>query len=163
MILNDETIQQIRTRMARYPTRRSAILPALTAAFKQVGHLNPAIYREIARVLDVPYIEIAEAASFYTMFPKHEVGRYLIQVCHNISCSLRGADNLIGYIEQKLGITLGETTSDKLFTLIAVECLGGCADGPMMQVNDTYYENLTRARIDEIIADLRAKAEQDKG
>jgi NADH-quinone oxidoreductase E subunit len=161
MILSDETIRQIKARMARYPVRRSAILPALTAAYKQVGHLNPAIYREIARVIDVPYIEIAEAASFYTMFPKQEVGRYLIQVCHNISCSLRGADNLIAYIEQKLGITLGETTPDKLFTLIAVECLGGCADAPMMQINDTYYENLTRAKVDDVIADLRAKAEQD--
>ncbi|MDD4052828.1 MAG: NAD(P)H-dependent oxidoreductase subunit E [candidate division Zixibacteria bacterium] len=161
MILTDETIRQIKIRMARYPSRRSAILPALTAAYKQVGHLNPAIYREIARVMDIPYIEIAEAASFYTMFPKHEVGRYLIQVCHNISCSLRGADNLIAYIEQKLGIALGETTPDKLFTLIAVECLGGCATAPTMQINDTYYENLTRARVDEIIADLRAKEEQD--
>jgi NADH-quinone oxidoreductase subunit E len=161
MILTDDTIRQIKSRMARYPTRQSAILPALTAAYKQVGHLNPAVYREIARVMDVPYIEIAEAASFYTMFPKHEVGRHLIQVCHNISCSLRGADNLIAYIEKKLGIALGETTPDKLFTLISVECLGGCSAAPMMQINDTYYENLTRARVDEIIAELRAEAGQD--
>lgn len=161
MILSGDTIRQIKARMDRYPTRRSAILPALTAAYRQVGHLNPAVYREIARVMDVPYIEIAEAASFYTMFPKHEVGRYLIQVCHNISCSLRGADNLIAYIEKKLGITLGETTPDKLFTLISVECLGGCSAAPMMQINDTYYENLTRARVDEIIARLRAEAGQD--
>lgn len=163
MILTDDTIRRIKTRMARYPTRRSAILPALTAAYKQLGHLNPTVYREIARILDVPYVEIAEAASFYTMFPKHEVGRYLIQVCHNISCSLRGADNLIAYIEKILGITLGETTPDKLFTLIAVECLGGCSAAPMMQINDTYYENLTRARVDEIIAELRAEAERDGG
>jgi NADH-quinone oxidoreductase E subunit len=161
MILNGDTIHRIKARMERYPTRRSAILPALTAAYRQVGHLNPAIYREIARVMDVPYIEIAEAASFYTMFPKHEVGRYLIQVCHNISCSLRGADNLIAYIEKKLGITLGETTPDKLFTLISVECLGGCSTAPMMQINDTYYENLTRARVDEVIAQLRAEAGPD--
>lgn len=161
MILSGDTIRQIKARMDRYPTRRSAILPALTAAYRQVGHLNPAIYREIARVMDVPYIEIAEAASFYTMFPKHEVGRYLIQVCHNISCSLRGADNLIAYIEKKLGIALGETTPDKLFTLISVECLGGCSAAPMMQINETYYENLTRARVDEIIAQLRAEAGQD--
>lgn len=161
MILSGDTIRQIKARMDRYPTRRSAILPALTAAYRQVGHLNPAIYREIARVMDVPYIEIAEAASFYTMFPKHEVGRYLIQVCHNISCSLRGADNLIAYIEKKLGIALGETTPDKLFTLISVECLGGCSAAPMMQINDTYYENLTRVRVDEIIAQLRAEAGQD--
>ena len=158
MILNEATIQRIKTRMVRYPTRRSAILPALTAAYKQLGHLNPAAYREIAHILDVPYVEIAEAASFYTMFPKQEVGRYLIQACHNISCSLRGADNLIAYLEQALGIRLGETTSDNLFTLISVECLGGCSAAPMMQINDDYYEDLTRDKVDKILVDLRAQA-----
>jgi len=158
MILSEATIQRIKTRMVRYPTRRSAILPALTAAYKQLGHLNPAAYREIAQILDVPYVEIAEAASFYTMFPKQEVGRYLIQACHNISCSLRGADNLIAYLEQALGIRLGETTSDNLFTLISVECLGGCSAAPMMQINDDYYEDLTREKVDKILSDLRVQA-----
>jgi NADH-quinone oxidoreductase E subunit len=162
MILNEATIKEITTRMERYPSRRSAILPALTAAYRQVGHLEPTIYREISRIIQIPYVEIAEAASFYTMFPKHEVGRYLIQVCHNISCSLRGADNLLIYLQEKLGINMGETTSDKLFTLISVECLGGCSAAPMMQVNDKYYEDLTREKIDKILADLKAEAERDK-
>jgi NADH-quinone oxidoreductase E subunit len=162
MILNEATIKEITTRMERYPSRRSAILPALTAAYRQVGHLEPTIYREISRIIQIPYVEIAEAASFYTMFPKHEVGRYLIQVCHNISCTLRGADNLLIYLQEKLGINMGETTSDKLFTLISVECLGGCSAAPMMQVNDKYYEDLTREKIDKILADLKAEAERDK-
>jgi NADH-quinone oxidoreductase E subunit len=162
MIRNEATIKEITTRMERYPSRRSAILPALTAAYRQVGHLEPTIYREISRIIQIPYVEIAEAASFYTMFPKHEVGRYLIQVCHNISCSLRGADNLLIYLQEKLGINMGETTSDKLFTLISVECLGGCSAAPMMQVNDKYYEDLTREKIDKILADLKAEAERDK-
>jgi NADH-quinone oxidoreductase E subunit len=161
MILNDTTIKEITRRMERYPTRRSAILPALTAAYRQVGHLDSSIYREISRIIKIPYVEIAEAATFYTMFPKHEVGRYLIQVCHNISCSLRGADNMLVYMQKKLGIKLGETTPDKMFTLISVECLGGCSAAPMMQINQTYYEDLTRERIDKILADLRAEAEQD--
>jgi len=162
MILNETTVQEIKKRMERYPSRRSAILPALTAAYKQVGHLDSTIYREIARVIEIPYVEIAEAATFYTMFPKHEVGRYLIQVCRNISCSLRGADNLIVYLQQKLGIGLGETTEDKLFTLISVECLGGCSAAPMMMINEDYYENLTRGKIDGILEDLRAKAGQEE-
>lgn len=161
MILNEATINEIKKKMVRYPSRKSAVLPALTAAFKQTGHLNPDIYREIARVTKIPYVEIAEAASFYTMFPKNEVGRHLIQVCHNISCSLRGADNMIVYLEEKLGIKLGETTSDNMFTLISVECLGGCSVAPMMQVDDTYYEDLTRERIDSILADLRAGKKPD--
>lgn len=157
-MLNAATIQEIKTRMVRYPARRSAILPALTAAYRQLGHLTPAVYREISQIIDVPYIEVAEAASFYTMFPKEDVGRYLIQVCHNISCSLRGADHLIPYLEEKLGIKLGETTPDRMFSLISVECLGGCAAAPMMQINDTYYENLTPAKVDRILSDLRAQA-----
>lgn len=161
MILHEATVAEIKTRMARYPSRRSAILPALTAAYRQVGHLDAAIYHEISRIIEVPYIEIAEAASFYTMFPKRAVGRYLIQVCHNISCSLRGADNMLVYLRKKLGIKLGETTPDRLFTLISVECLGGCSAAPMMQVNETYYEDLTREKIDSILEELRAKAEQD--
>jgi len=158
MILNDATIKDIQTRMVRYPSRRSAILPALTAAYRQVGHLNPDIYEEISGIIEIPVVDIAEAASFYTLFPKKEVGKYFIQVCHNISCSLRGADNMITYIENKLGIKLGETTPDKIFTLISVECLGGCSAAPMMQINDTYYEDLTREKIDKILADLKAKA-----
>ena len=158
MILNDATIKEIKAKMVRYPSRRSAILPALTAAFRQVGHLDPAIYEEISGIIDIPLVDIAEAASFYTLFPKKEVGKYFIQVCHNISCSLRGADNMITYIEGKLGIKLGETTPDKLFTLISVECLGGCSAAPMMQINDTYYEDLTREKIDKILAELKAKA-----
>jgi NADH-quinone oxidoreductase E subunit len=158
MILNETTLSEIKERMVRYPSRRSAILPALTAAYRQVGHLGPEIYAEISGLIDVPYVEVAEAASFYTMFPKKEVGKYFIQVCHNISCSLRGADNMLTYLEEKLGIKLGETTPDKVFTLVSVECLGGCASAPMMQINDTYYEDLTRAKIDSILNELRLKA-----
>jgi NADH-quinone oxidoreductase E subunit len=161
MILNDATIRDIEARMGRYPSRRSAILPALTAAYRQVGYLGPDLYEEISKIINIPYLEIAEAASFYTMFPKEEVGRFLIQVCHNISCSLRGADNMILYLQDKLGIRLGETTPDKLFTLISVECLGGCAAAPMMQINDTYYEDLTREKIDKILEDLRSQAKRD--
>jgi NADH-quinone oxidoreductase E subunit len=161
MILTEATIKEIRTRMVRYPSRRSAILPALTAAYRQVGHLDSSIYKELSRIIKIPYVEIAEAATFYTMFPKHEVGRYLIQVCHNISCSLRGADNMLVYLKEKLGIKMGETTPDNMFTLISVECLGGCSAAPMMQVNQTYYEDLTRERIDKILVDLRAEAEKD--
>lgn len=161
MILKEATVAEIKKKAVRYPSRRSAILPALTEAYRQVGHLNSEIYREIARVIEIPYVEIVEAASFYTMFPKTEVGKYLIQVCHNISCSLRGADNMVEYLEEKLGIKLGETTPDKMFTLISVECLGGCSAAPMMQVNDKYYEDLTREKIDAILAELEARAESE--
>lgn len=158
MILTDECVRQIEERAARYPSKLSAILPAITIAYRHVGHLNAGVYREISRIIEVPYIEVAEAASFYTLFPKEPVGKYLIQVCHNISCALLGADSLIGYLEEKLGIKKGETTADGMFTIISVECLGSCATAPMMQINQDYYENLTREKVDKILEELKAKA-----
>ena len=158
MILNEHSVAEIKKRMAKYPVRKSTILPALTVAYRQVRHLNNDIYYEISDITGIPIVEIAEAASFYTMFPKEEVGKYLIQVCHNISCALLGADSLIGYLEQKLDIKKGETTQDKLFTLISVECLGSCTTAPMMQINETFYENLTREKVDQILEDLRNQA-----
>ncbi len=158
MILNEQSIAEIKKKMVRYPKRKSAILPALTVAYYQVGHLNADIYEEISEITEIPTVDIAEAASFYTMFPKEPVGKYLIQVCHNISCALLGADSLISYLEEKLGIKKGETTSDELFTLISVECLGSCTTAPMMQINDKYYENLTREKVDAILDELRSRA-----
>jgi NADH-quinone oxidoreductase E subunit len=157
MILNKESIALMQKKASLYPRRKSAVLPALTIAYRQVGHLNDQIYREISKAINVPYIEVAEAATFYTMFPKQPTGKYLIQVCHNISCALLGADSLVEYLEQKLGIKKGETTKDNLFTLISVECLGSCATAPMMQINMDFYENLTRAKVDRILEELRAK------
>lgn len=158
MILTKESIEQMKEAAERYPRRKSAILPSLHIAYRQMGHLDDDIYREIAGAIKVPYVEVAEAATFYTMFPKQPRGKYLIQVCHNISCALMGADSLTEYLEQKLGIVKGETTTDNLFTLITVECLGSCATAPMMQINEEFYENLTRERVDKVLEDLRAKA-----
>lgn len=158
MILTKESISEIKEKAAKYPRKKSAILPALTVAYRQLGYVDEAIYQDISDVIGVPYVEIAEAATFYTMFPKQPRGKYLIQVCHNISCALLGADSLIAYLEQKLGIKKGETTPDNLFTLISVECLGSCATAPMMQINHDFYENLTRDKVDSILSDLKAKA-----
>jgi len=158
MILTEESVQRIKDKAARYPSRKSAILPAITIAYRQVGHLNNDLYHEISRIIKVPELEIAEAATFYTMFTKKPVGKYLIQVCHNISCALLGADSLIGYLEEKLEIKKGETTPDGLFTIVSVECLGSCATAPMMQINQDYYENLTREKVDKILDELRGQS-----
>lgn len=157
MILTKESVAQMKEKVALYPKRKSAILPALTIAYHQVGHLNDDIYKEIADAIKVPFVEVAEAATFYTLFVKQPRGKHLIQVCHNISCALMGADNLTGYLEQKLGVTKGGTTKDNMFTLITVECLGSCATAPMMQINEDFYENLTREKVDKILEELRAK------
>jgi len=157
MILNEDSVAKIKERVGMYPQRKSAILPALTIAYRQLGYVDDAIYHEISKIIRIPYVEIAEAATFYTMFPKAPRGKYLIQVCHNISCALLGADSLIGYLEKRLEIKKGQTTPDNMFTLISVECLGSCATAPMMQINNDYYENLTPAKVDQILDELRAK------
>jgi len=157
MNLNDESVAKIKERVGLYPRNKSAILPALTIAYHQVGHLNDDVYKEISKIIRVPQVEVAEVATFYTMFPKEQVGKYLIQVCHNISCALLGADSLVTYLEEKLEIKKGETTKDNLFTIVTVECLGSCATAPMMQINQDYYENLTREKVDKILEELKAK------
>lgn len=159
MILTPGSVTRIKDAAALYPQVKSAILPAITIAYRQVGHLNPDLYGEIAGILDIPAVEVAEAATFYTMFPNKPVGKYLIQVCHNISCALLGAEGLLSYLQDKLDIEVGETTSDNLFTLVRVECLGSCATAPMMQINHDYYENLSRAEVDRIIEKLTAEAQ----
>lgn len=155
MILNENSITEIKEKAKRYPKKKSAILPALTVAYRQLGYVDDAIYREISKIIEIPFIEIAEAATFYTMFPKKPRGKHLLQVCNNISCALMGSDSMIKYLEEKLKINKGETTNDNLFTLITVECLGSCSTAPMIQINNDYYENLTREKVDELLEKLR--------
>ena len=158
MILTNESVKLIQEKAARYPRAKSAILPAITVAYRQVGHLNDEIYAEISDIIGIPKLEIAEAATFYTMFPKGPTGKFLIQVCQNLSCSLMGADSLIRYLEDKLDIKKGGTTSDGMFTVITVECLGSCATAPMMQINHDFHENLTPEKVDSILQKLREEA-----
>lgn len=157
MILTEESIAKIKEKAVRYPRKKSAILPALTVAYRQVGHVDEEIYKEISKVIGVPTVEIAEAATFYTMFPKKPRGKYLLQVCNNISCALRGSDSMIAFIENKLDIKLGETTEDKMFSLIAVECLGSCSTAPMVQINLDYHENMDADKLDKLLDELKAK------
>ena len=153
-VLSPATIEKIKKGMTRFPRPLSAVLPALHATCEQFGYLDEPMYEAIAEVLGATRAEVAEAATFYTLFPKQPVGKNLIMVCKNISCALRGADNLISYLEKKLGIKVGETTTDGKFTIWKVECLGSCGTAPMMQVNDEFHENLTRAKVDALIEKL---------
>lgn len=159
MILSPEAREKIAAVAKKYPQVRSAILPALHVAFDEQRHLSDKMYEEIAEVLGIKYVDVAAAASFYTYFPKEPVGKYIIQVCRNISCALLGARHLTSYLLEKLNIELGQTTPDGLFTVLEVECLGSCSTAPMMQINDDYYENLTVEKVDQILEDLRKKAQ----
>ncbi len=153
-ILSPATVEKIKKAMSRFPKPLSAVLPALHAVYEQFSYLDEPMYEAIAETLSVTRAEVAEAATFYTLFPKHPVGKNLVMVCKNISCALRGADNLVSYLEKKLNIKVGETTSDGKFTIWKVECLGSCGTAPMMQVNDEFHENLTKARVDVLLEKL---------
>lgn len=153
-VLSPATVEKIEKAMTRFPRPLSAVLPALHAVYEQFGYLDEPMYEAIAEVLGVTRAEVAEVATFYTLFPKQPVGKNLVMVCKNISCALRGADNLISYLEKKLGIKVGETTADGKFTIWKVECLGSCGTAPMMQVNDLFHENLTKAKVDALLEKL---------
>lgn len=137
-----------------YPNKQAALLPTLWIAQEEFGWIRSDVMEYIAELLELPVSHVRSVASFYTLANKKPVGRYHIQVCWNISCSLRGADHILDYLKQKLGIDVGETTRDGRFTLTAVECLAACGAAPVMQINDDYYENLTYERIDQILEQL---------
>ncbi len=144
--------------IGRYPMKRSALLPILSLIQKEKGHLANEAIEEVAEFLGLTPVEVREVATFYTMFNLKPGGKYHIQVCNNLSCSLLGAESLIGYLEERLQIRVGETTPDDLFTLTTVECLGSCGTAPVMQVNEEYYENLTKEKVDAILDHLRGQA-----
>lgn len=153
--LSEESKAEIRRIRDEYPDPQSALLPALYLAQRDYGGWLPqAAFDQVAEVMDLSPTRVASVASFYTMLNRKPVGRYLIQLCTNLSCSLLGAERLVDHISRKLGIGVGETTPDGQFTLLEVECLGSCDTAPMMQVNDRYYENLTEERIDHILEEL---------
>ncbi len=152
--------------MARYPEGRqaSAVISLLYIAQAQNGGwVSPAAIEHVAEVLDMAPIRVHEVSTFYTMFNLKPVGKHLIQVCRTTPCWLRGAAELTRACQKKLGVGLKVMSEDGLFTVMEVECLGACANAPMVQINDDYYEDLTPERLSEIIDDLRAGKEVPVG
>ena len=141
--------------LARYPVKRSAILPLLYLAQKQDGYVTEAAMKEISQIVGITPPKVYETVTFYTMFNLKPIGKFHVQVCKSLMCALVGSDDLLQWLKTRLGIGPGETTADGLFTVSTVECLAACGVGPMMQVNDDYYERLTEARLDRILADLK--------
>lgn len=144
--------------VANYPPeyKAAALLPALDLAQRQHGWLPISAMHEVAKILEVPRMRAYEVATFYTMYNRQPVGKYFLQVCATTPCMLRGAETITETIEKNLGIHVGETTKDGLFTLAEVECMGACVNAPMIQINDDYYEDLTVKDTEEILADLKA-------
>ncbi len=154
-MLQEKYKSEIAEILSRYPVKRSALLPLLYLAQREAGYISEESMKEIAGLLRLTPPQVYETATFYTMLNLKPVGKFHLQVCKSLMCALVGSDTLIGWLEKKLGIKAGETSKDGLFTLSKVECLGACGTGPMMQINDDYYERLTEEKVDRILADLK--------
>ena len=141
---------------SRFPAgfESSLVLPCLRRVQEQRGYVAEEDIEELAEFLDVPRIQIEEVLSFYTQFRRQPIGRWHLQVCRNVSCSMRGAETVLAHLERTLGIRPGETTADGRYTLSTVECLGSCGTAPALMVNDRYVENLTPDRIQALIREL---------
>ena len=146
--------QELDRIFGRYTTKQAALLPALYLAQREFGYVSVEAMKYVAGIVGVSPARVYEVATFYTMYNKQPVGKYFIQVCTNISCALRGGMDLFAYLSKKLGLAEGQTSKDGRFTLVKVECLGACGNAPMMQVNDDYYEDLTPAKVDEILKSM---------
>jgi len=154
-VLSDAAKQKIQAARTRYPTARAAALPALWVAQHEHGWISEALAEQVAEQLELPATQIHELLSFYVLFHTKPVGAHVIWMCRNISCWLRGFDELKAHLESTLGVREGETTADGQFTLLSNECLGACGGAPMVQIDDQYYEDLTPERIDAILDELR--------
>jgi NADH-quinone oxidoreductase subunit E len=158
---SDEKLKKVDEIIARYPEgkSKSAILPILHLAQEEFGGwLSTETMDYVATILKIEPIEVYEVATFYSMYNLKPVGRYMFEVCQTGPCMVSGSDNIIDYIKKKLGINVGETTPDGLFTLKTVECLGACGYAPMMQLGKHFREHLTPEKVDRIIEECRATA-----
>ncbi|ABR62433.1 NADH-quinone oxidoreductase subunit NuoE [Sinorhizobium medicae] len=148
--------EEIEAAAARYPDRRSAIMPALMIAQKEHGHLPGPVLEDVAEILGVERVWVYELVTFYTLFHTEPIGRFHLQLCDNVSCMLCGSEALLKHLETTLRIKKGETTADGVFTLSTVECLGACEMAPVMQVGDDYHGNLDNARLEAMLESFRA-------
>ncbi|UCE04982.1 MAG: NAD(P)H-dependent oxidoreductase subunit E [bacterium] len=146
----------------RYPDARSLTLPLMWMIQKREGFISDQAAILIAKELDIPPIWVEEVRSWYSMFSTEKEGKYVLEVCNNISCSLMGSQDIIDYLCEKLHIKVGETTKDGMFTLKTAECLGSCGTGPMMQVGENYYELLDKDKVDKVLEDLRNGKEHEQ-
>jgi NADH-quinone oxidoreductase subunit E len=155
---SEQKLAEVQQIIQRYPEgkHKSALLPVLHLAQEEFGGwLDVPVMDYVAELLNITSIEVYEVATFYSMYNMKPVGKYVFEVCQTGPCMLRGSDEIIDYIKSKLGIHVGETTEDGLFTLKTVECLGACGYAPMMQLGKTYREHLTPEKVDAIIDECR--------
>lgn len=155
MEFSSENKKKFEEILGHYPTKQAALLPTLWLVQEEFGYISEEAMKYVAGLLDLSPAHVYGVTTFYTMFHLKPPGKYSIQVCRTISCALVGSETILEYIKRKLGIDENEATSDGRFSLCTVECLGSCGTGPMMMVNEKYYENLTAEKVDRILEQLK--------
>jgi NADH-quinone oxidoreductase subunit E len=154
-MLSDALLRKFDQLISRYPLKRSAIVPCLLSAQDEIGFISDEVIEEVARRVDVRAIEVIEDIGYYSMLHRKPRGKYHLQVCTNVSCMVRGGEEILEHCKKRLGIGHKETTPDGLFSLEEVECLGACCGAPAMQVNYDFYEDLTPEKVDALLEKLR--------
>ncbi|MBI1861686.1 MAG: NAD(P)H-dependent oxidoreductase subunit E [Deltaproteobacteria bacterium] len=150
-----ERMKEFQKVKAKYERPRSALLPALYLAQEQWKFLSDEAIQYVAGLLEMPAREVFEAVSFYTMFRKKDMGKYCLQVCNNITCTLMGSEALLDLLHKELDVGLSETTKDGMFSILSVQCLGSCGTAPVVQINENYYENMNCDRLKITLQQLR--------
>ena len=155
LAFSPEQLAEVRRLQSLYPDKRGALLPVLHMAQDTFGHVSLDTEVYVAGLFDLSPAHVHEVVTFYTLYFQAPRGRHVVAVCHNLSCHLAGAPEILAHVKRRLGIEAGETTPDGRITLQAVECLCACEAAPMMQVDDRYELNLTPERVDTILEGLR--------
>lgn len=157
-MLREKYANEIDALLARFPHKKSAVLHLMHLAQNEYGYMSEEAMREVADILGLDATHVLSLAGFYSLFYEEPTGRYVLEVCNDLACALRGADEFVEMASRKLDIPVEGTTNDGMFTLKTVMCLGACDRAPMLQCNLKFYENLDEAKFEELIAELRAKA-----
>ena len=152
---SDKALHQFKEILGRYDSKRSALLPVLHLAQDEFGWMSPEVVDYVASLMDLSPAQVQEVVTFYYMFHKKPVGEHHFQLCATLSCWMFGSHQMLKGMCSRLGVKEGEVTSDGLFTVSRVECLGSCGSGPVIQVNETYYENMTPEKLNRLIASCR--------
>jgi NADH-quinone oxidoreductase subunit E len=157
-VLRDKYAKEIDALLARFPEKKSAILHLMHLAQNEYGYMSDEAMREVADILDLDATHVLSLAGFYSLFYEEPTGKYVLEVCNDLACALRGADEFVEMASRKLDIPVEGTTNDGMFTLKTVMCLGACDRAPMLQCNLKFYENLDEAKFGTLLTDLRARA-----
>ena len=157
MPISDKLDKFFDEKMKEYPTKRSFLVPMLLYSQDEVGYISDEVIGHLAKKTELTELEVRNVVSYYSMLHSKPIGKYNVQVCTNISCMLRGGEELLEHCKKKLGIGHKQTTPDKMFSLEEVECIGGCSWAPAVQVNYDFHENLTNEKLDKILEEYRAR------